>query len=207
MGLSISWLPVKGKESEVVLRELGLALMGERDELPAESPVAAASLPGGWYVVIFDRYEHESVREDVLERVSTGCDVVAAGAEEHLMSSFASGWRDGQRLWWISHDADKGVYDLEVEGRVPNGFDRVRRERLDEQGGAGGSEADVDYVFDLPLEAAKLVTGFSHDETEPDDGFAVLTPAAGDRAPRDVPPAPADEAPAPKRRLSLFRRS
>lgn len=196
---------VNGKDSEIVLRDLGLAPTGERDELPAESPVAAASLAGGWYVVVFDRYEHDLVRDDVLTRVSAGCDVVGAGAEEHVMSSFATGWHDGERLWSIRHDAEEGVYDLEADGSLPEGFERLRRERLDEQKAAGGSDADVDYVFDLPLEAAKLATGFSHNETEPGDGFAVLAPVGDDRTPQPAP-AGADAPPAPRRRLSLFRR-
>ena len=50
--------------------------------------------------------------------------------------------------------------------------------RLDEQDAAGGSNSDVDYVFDIPLDAAKLVSGFSHDQTEPDEGFAVLAEVA-----------------------------
>lgn len=177
MGFSISWLAVNGKESETVLRDLGLARTSEMDELPAESPIVGASLHGDWYAIIFDRYEHELVRDEVLKRVSEGCEVVAAGAEEHVMSSFASAWRDGERIWWSRHDAEKGIYDLQAEGSLPDGFDSLRRQRLDEQNAAGGSEPDVDYIFEIPLEAAKLEAGFSHEETEPDQGFVVLAAA------------------------------
>jgi hypothetical protein len=178
VGLSISWLAVKGKGSDAVLRDLGLAPTGERDELPAESPIVGASLHGDWYAVVFDRCGHDLVRDDVLKRVSEGCDVVVAGGEEHVMSSFAAGWRNGERVWWSKHDAQAGVYDLEVEGSLPEGFDAIRRQRLDEQDAAGGSEAEVDYIFEIPLDAAKAVSGFSHDETEPPNGFAVLDVAS-----------------------------
>jgi hypothetical protein len=174
VGFSISWVAVRGKETESVLRDLGLEPTGERDELPAESPIGGAVLPGGWYVIVCDRYEHELVRDEVMKRVSRGAEAVTAGAEEHVMVSFAAGWRDGERLWWTRHDADKGIYDLEVEGALPEGFEEIRRSLLDAQDAEGGSEAAVDSVFSIPVEAAKLVTGFAHDETEPDSGFAVL---------------------------------
>lgn len=178
MGFSISWLAVKGKESEVVLRDLGLTPTGERDELPAESPIGGASLQGGWYVIVFDRYEHELVRDHILQRISEDCEVVAAGAEEHVMCCFAVAWQDGQRIWWSQHDAQKGLYNLEVEGSPPERFDSLRRQRREEQDAAGGDNADVDFIFDIPLEAAKTVCGFSHDEAAPSEEFAVLARAA-----------------------------
>jgi hypothetical protein len=61
---------------------------------------------------------------------------------------------------------------------LPDAFEIVRRQSLDEQTAAGGNEADVDHVFDIPLDTTKLVTGFSYDEAEPADGFAVLAPTA-----------------------------
>ena len=177
VGLSISWLAVKGKERATVLRELGLAPTGDRDELPAESPIAAAFLDGGWYVIILDRLDHALVRDEVLRRLSLGCAVVAAGAEEHVGFSFAAEWRDGERTWSSRHDAQADVYDLEAEGALPEGFAALRRRQLDEQEDAGGRAAGTDHVFDTPLEAAKLVTGFSYDETLPEDGFAILAVA------------------------------
>jgi hypothetical protein len=177
VGFSISWVAVKGKASEIALQDLDLVPTGERDELPAESPICGASLDD-WFVVIFDRYEHELTRDDVVRILSQDCDVVTAGAEEHVMCSFATGWRNRERVWWAAHDAQKALDHLEAEGSLPDGFDALRRERLDEQAAAGGTETDVDYVFDVPLDAARLVTGFSHTETEPDAGFAVLTTAS-----------------------------
>lgn len=178
MGFSISWLAVRGKDVGVVLRELDLVPTGERDELPAESPIGGTSLPGDWYVIVLDRYEHELVGEDVLKRVSRGCEVVAAGGEEHVMHSFGEAWHDGERVWWSRHDAQQGHYDLETAGSLPPGFDTLRRQLLEEQDAAGGNDADVDFIYSLPLDAAKSVCGFAHDEAESDEGFAVLARAA-----------------------------
>lgn len=173
MGMSISWLAVQATE-EVVLRALGLAATTERDELPAESPIGGTRLVDGWYVVVFDRYEHPLVRDDVLSRVAELGELVAAGAEEHVMCSFACGWRDGQRTWRAMHDPQTGIDHLEVEGAMPADFDALRRDLLDQQHSAGGNDADVDYVFQIPLETVKRISGFSYQETEPEDGFVVL---------------------------------
>lgn len=177
MGFSISWLAVNGKAREAVLDELGLSLTGERDELPAESPIAGLELEGGWYLVVFDRYEHELVADDVLRRLSKDCEVVAAGAEEHVMCSFAAGWGGGERHWSIAHDSEQGIGHLDIHGSLPAGAEELRDALLAEQRAAGGDAADVDYVFDIPLETAKLVTGFAHTESEPETGFTVLRAA------------------------------
>jgi hypothetical protein len=179
VGFSISWLAVRGKEAEIVLGDLGLTPTGERDELAAESPIAGASLEGGWYVIVLDGYEHELVADEVLKRISEGCEVVAAGAEEHVGACFAVGWRDAERIWWISHNAEEGLYNLEAGGTLPEGFESLRRDRMDEQDAAGGSNGDVDHVFDIPLESARRVCGFVHDGDEPAGGFAVLARIAG----------------------------
>ena len=156
------------------MRELGLAETGERDELAAESGIGGASLPDGWYAVVFDRYDHPLVGDDVLARLSEGCELVAAGAEEHVMVSFAEAWRDGERTWFVTHDSEQGIEHLDTDGSLPEGFEAIRSQGLDEQQAAGGEDADVDHLFDVPLETAKGITGFAYDETEPDDGFAVL---------------------------------
>ena len=72
------------------------------------------------------------------------------------------------------HDAQAGIRHLEVEGEMPRGFDQIRDHLLSQQDAEGGSEPDVDYVYDIPLDTAKLVSGVSWSETEPEDGFTVL---------------------------------
>jgi hypothetical protein len=174
VGISISWLAVRGAERDVVLEALGLAETGERDELPAESPIQGAGLADDWYVVVFDQYGHALMNDDTLRRVSEVGEVIAGMEEEHVMCSFSCAWQHGQRVWSAMHDAQVGIGHLEVEGQMPRGFDQIRDRLLAQQDAQGGSEADVDYVFGIPLDTAKLVCGFSWSETEPEDGFAVL---------------------------------
>src|SRR6266487_5963075 len=109
-----------------------------------------------------DRSRGTRPRDDVSSRVSELGEVVAAGAEEHVMCSFACGWRGGQRTWRATHDPQRGIDHLEVEGEMPAAFDALRRDLLDQQHSAGGNEAEVDYVFEIPLETAQRISGFSY---------------------------------------------
>ena len=174
VGISISWLAVRGAQRDDVLEALGLVETDERDEFPTESPISGAVLADGWYVVVLDRYGHALLNDDTLHRVSKLGEVVAGAGEEHVMCSFSSGWQDGRRLWWVMHDAQVGIDHLEVEGEMPSGFDQIRDHLISQQEAEGGSEAEVDYVYDIPLDTAKLVSGFSWSETEPEDGLVVL---------------------------------
>jgi hypothetical protein len=174
VGISISWLAVQGAERGVVLEALALAETGERDEFPTESPIQGASLADGWYVVIFDRYGHALLNDETLRRVSEVGEVVAGMAEEHVMCSYSGAWQHGQRVWCAMHDAQEGIRHLDVEGQMPRGFDQIRDNLLSQQDAEDEAEAEVDYVYDIPLDTARLVSGFSWSETEPEDGFVVL---------------------------------
>jgi hypothetical protein len=106
--------------------------------------------------------------------VSEVGEVVAGMAEEHVMCSYVGGWQHGQRVWCAMHDAQEGIRHLDVEGQMPSGFDQIRDHLLSKRDAEDGPEAEVDYVCDIPLDTARLVSGFSWSETEPEDGFVVL---------------------------------
>jgi len=106
MGFSVSWLAVHGKSADQVRQQLGLQQTGQREEIP-ESPVLAADLPTGWYLVFANRCDY--AENAGLRRLSLDCEVVACSVEEHVMVSAASGWKDGRNTWAITHDSQQGV--------------------------------------------------------------------------------------------------
>jgi hypothetical protein len=114
------------------------------------------------------------VHDETLCRVSEVGEVIAGMAEEHVMCSYAGAWQHGQRVWCAMHDAQEGIRHLDVEGQMPRGFDQIRDHLLSQQDAEDGAVAEVDYVYDIPLDTARLVSGFSWSETEPEDGFVVL---------------------------------
>lgn len=43
-------------------------------------------------------------------------------------------------------------------------FASIRRELDEAQYGEGGDDANMDYIFDIPLKVAQTLVGFKHDE-------------------------------------------
>ena len=175
MGYSLSWCAVRGKEAKVVLDELGLHPTGEREAF-AESPLVAAQLPSGWYVIVADHDERFQA-EEVRVRLSLRCEMVSCDVEEHVMYSAASGWQNGQMLWSVEHAGSDGLDDLHTEGQLPAVFPDIRA-RL--QAELAENQRDADYLFDVPIELAKALVGYRHDEDLPasdEEPFEVLAEA------------------------------
>jgi hypothetical protein len=174
MGWSLSWAAVRGGTRDVVCSVTGLRPIGQREEVP-ESNIVCANLPSGWFLVLFNRKE---IKDHVLEKLSKCGELVYCSVEDHVMCTTASGWANGKRNWRITHDGQEDkTFDLKVEGDPPAGFEKLRKALFAKQEAATGEDADVDYVYDLPADLAKELTGFRHDHDTPglpDDAFEVL---------------------------------
>ncbi len=90
------------------------------------------------------------------------------------MVSEARAYRNGEAVWQVSHDCEKGLNDLTVIGELSPPAEAVRARLMREQDKAGGEKADVDHVFEIPIEIAAAVCGFRHDAL-PVDGEPVFT--------------------------------
>ena len=163
MGFAVSWFAVSGKEPQRVLDELCLSHSGESEEFP-ESPLTCASLQGGWFLVFANSFDSPFVSEQALSNLSAGCSVVSCQVEEHVMFSSATGYANGARTWHVKHDAQESIYHLVSNGDVPSVFNDIYAALKKEQDAAGGTEADVDYLHDVPVALAKAITSFRHDE-------------------------------------------
>src|SRR4030095_4256748 len=137
MGYSQSWLAVKGKPPAAVLETLGLRDTGTREAI-AESPIVGAELPSGWYLVVADRSGHQLMRDSILQGLSAGCEVVTGDVEEHVMVSVATGWRDGRKVWTVTHNAQRDMEHLQAESELPAAFTSIRDRLRSEQQAAGG---------------------------------------------------------------------
>jgi hypothetical protein len=166
MGFAISWLAVSGKAPEQVLKELRLNRTGENEEIP-ESPISAAQLPNNWFLVFINEFGSPIVSENSLANLSTNCKVVSCQVEEHVMFSSAALFSNGVESWRVVHDAQEGICNLSTNGQLPGEFAGVYTSLKDKQEKAGGVEADVDYIHDVPVTLAQVVTSFRHDEDIP----------------------------------------
>jgi hypothetical protein len=164
MGFSLTWVAIKGALKEAALSALGLRGTQVFEEIP-ESPLTGVLLPSGWYMIVDNRCNLPMLREDkTLAPLSASADVVTCFVEEHVMCSSASQWRNGRELWSLMHTADtKGIDHLETKGELPSFISAIRERLNAKQKEAGGNNAEVDYIFDIPVEAAKHLTGYRHD--------------------------------------------
>lgn len=160
MGYSLSWAAVRNGTLETVCSSCNLRQTGKREEIP-ESDVASAEIPGGWQLVLYNKNE---VDDQMLKKLSAEGEVVSCFVEDHVMFSSASGWVHGKQTWKVFHDCEKGKYHLEIAGTPPAALANIRNRLTEKQDAAGGEKADVDYIYDIPAELAKALTGFRHDE-------------------------------------------
>jgi hypothetical protein len=176
MGYAVTWCAVREEAADQLLSHLGLSATGETEEDP-ESRFSSAKLTTGWRLIWSNKYDCPILMKG-LSTFAGGHDVVACQIEEHVMASSAELWVSGTRRWWLSHEGEDGPKGLETDGELPQCFSAIQKEMEDAQRAEGGVDADVDYIFEIPLKVAQTLIGFKHDETyEPvvEGGFMVLS--------------------------------
>jgi hypothetical protein len=164
MGFKISWVGVQGAGKEEVLAATGLRDPGEADEYN-ESPFSGADIPNDWFILFSNDFGFASPER--LALISRHCSIVACQVHEGIMASTAFLYDRGECIWEIVHDAQNGPYDLSFDGSLPPQF-RMICETLQHQQDKRG--ADVDYIFDIPVETAAAVCGFRYGRTRFDWG-------------------------------------
>lgn len=166
MGYSISWLATRGKSPEAIQEKLGLSGTGELADY-ADAPIVGRRLPSGWYLLVAKGCDHQIISDRVLAAASSGCSLVACSIEEHVMFCSSACWENGKTVWRVGHRAETALFDLSVSGEPPAAFDEIRGTCAARQEAEGGERAGVDWFFDIPLQLARHVVGFKHDEQTP----------------------------------------
>ena len=159
MGFKISWVAFQNMTRDEVLATAGLRDTRVRDEAN-EFPLSGAQVPG-WYILFANDFTFAST--DQLALLSRCCTVMGVQVHEGIMVSTARAFGAGEEMWSISHASDQGVFDLDTTGLLPIEFEAIRDRLIAEQQAAGGAAADVDYLFDIPVEMAAAVCGYRHD--------------------------------------------
>jgi hypothetical protein len=176
MGFSFSSLAVRSGTRNAVLATLGLRGTNVFEEIP-ESDITGAALPPGWYLVTANRSHPAFMDDATLKRLSQSTEVVTCFVEEHVMCSAASLWAEGRQVWFVMHDAQRKIENLETKGSLPPMFAPISERLHAEQAAAGGDKAEVDHIFDIPVEMVVQLTGYRHDRVMPELGdraFEVL---------------------------------
>jgi hypothetical protein len=168
MGNSLSWLAVKGKSPEAVHGELELRSTRKPGDV-GRSPFVAATSDAGWYLIVANRCEHHIISAPVVERLSAGCEVLTCTVEEHVMFSEAIGWRDGHRLWSVTHRGEDDTTRKTVSeaGTLPSEYSAIRDRFFRQQEAENAADAEVDFLFEIPIVLVQTFTGYKHDEASP----------------------------------------
>lgn len=179
MGYSLSWLACRGLPFEAVTSRLSLRATDRHDAF-SRAAISAQTLGDAWHLVIAHRCNHRIITAPSLAALSAGAEVVACAIEEHVMYASAEHWRDGQRIWHIEHCSEMGENHLAVEGSPPACLAQCVAETQRLQ----AEDREVGWYFEIPLDCAKRLVGFKHDEDDPHidyDRFQVLEPSAPER--------------------------
>src|SRR5262245_42205659 len=163
MGYSIAWVAFKNVTPEVGLARLGLYSTGRLAPY-AESEFTGHALRDGWFLVVARGGDHPLVSAGSLAVLSEGAEAVACSVEEHVMCSSAERWVRGQNVWRIAHDAQQSIRHLKTTGALPSTYPQALREAAVRQDAEDAGPGAVDFFFEVPLQVAKVMTGFKHDE-------------------------------------------
>ena len=173
MGFHISWIAVRGKTPAQVCSALNIEKTDEQSAFP-ESNVDPIKLDSEWYLVHFNDPLPPELELTVLGPLSIDAEIIKCVIEEASMVTMASCISNGTEKWTILHDSEQGLTHLEVSGDVPDCYEDIKTRLLAE---LDADEDPCDYLFDVPAEVCKTITGFRHDdvrENEDSNPFAVM---------------------------------
>jgi len=174
MGFAISWLAFHGRPKEQILDDVQFQETGAPDEAN-ESPQSGATFPEDWYVIFLNKFDHPLVTADSLSRLTQNCKIIMGQVEEHVMYSSCCEYSAGARSWSISHDAQEDPFNLEVEGQPPDWFSEIKAEMLSRQDAENRENAEVDFIFEIPVLVAEKACGHRHDRWKYDWGEPAFT--------------------------------
>jgi hypothetical protein len=84
------------------------------------------------------------------------------------MFSSCSCWKDGKEVWKVKHEGDRSLA-LRISGNPPDELAAIEREYYSKQIREYENDPySIDWMFEVPLQLAKQIVGFKHDEDSTD---------------------------------------
>lgn len=164
MGWRLSWVAVTGLGKDEVLARLALEDSGDSADCFQRRIETCAELPNGWFLLT----RGDGFKDAELASLSRGSRLVTGDGDETTMFSAAAGWADGLRQWAVDHNPERGLSDLNIEGEAPPELAAILAQARADQAEAGGDEADVDFVFDVPQALSGALCGWRPDQDNED---------------------------------------
>lgn len=168
MGFSLSWLAVKNVPESTLLSSIAATKTGRSSEFP-EQPLSYLDRGNDWRLILADHMDIIHERNEWLSRLSRDTELVSVFVEEHVMYSAATYWKDGKQIWFIEHNNERGgLDDIKASGQLPSCYQQILNDLQQKL----KNDRECDFLFDVPTEVAKEITGYKHDDAgEPGDIF------------------------------------
>jgi hypothetical protein len=187
VGFNMSWIFVDQIDLNELYAALDVKSTGEAadpyDLGTSRVPLAGLRPKDGWCAI----FGHYSFVLDItigtdpprLTRLPAKSRAVSCVVLEHAMISYASLWQDGRHIWEVRHQPSKEQLEhLEFWGDLSPEFIGIwgaalqkqresdARRKPTEWGVMDLAHLPVDYLFDVPLDAAAVITEFRHDRSK-----------------------------------------
>ena len=159
MGFKIAWFACSDRSLDSMVDALGMRRTGERDDCP-DAEFCALAMPSGIALIVNSfGGDAEFLFGDVGEPILAKGELLACYINETTMMSQIASYRDGAVVWSVTHDAERGLDNLVVNGVPPEPFEDIR-DRLRGRQAEPGNEAD--HLFELAEDLGEALTGFHH---------------------------------------------
>lgn len=174
MGWRLSWFAVQAQSLDAICDDLGLELLQDNQDSSSSEPlpekyVFGANLPSEWCLIVAEIDRDFWVSNSLLEQISAKDLTIACDVCEETLRSAVSGWINGKMIWSVTHDSQIQLTHLEEKGSLPREYEDVRKKLFMKQTeqdirNAGKEVAHADYIFDIPSNLAKELTGFRYNQ-------------------------------------------
>ncbi len=170
MGGAVGWIAVEGMERSRIVEAVGLV---EAPDAP-KPKASICTLPNGRTVLFTLNFGFPTPERMAL--LSAEGTAIAVSADDRSMFSVVRGYEHGNAVFAIEHDGgQKGVRHMATAGTLPAEWsavlERASREQDEEDRGA----AEVDVLFDAPMELAEALCGYRHDRPWPEGQAPKMT--------------------------------
>ncbi|SEW45262.1 hypothetical protein SAMN04488515_3310 [Cognatiyoonia koreensis] len=170
MGFRVSYIitPIQPRD---VVAPLGFRIGVETDALPYDEWWVGTLKSNGMTVLWSEAEEFAASVKSELAAMSKTAPVYACTVNETVMSSDASCYQGGHKVWQVTWHGEDGINkeNLVATGALPDGFSEIR-DRLTARQDA--EQDAVDHMFEIPLEAVASIAGFRHDNDLTNGTFA-----------------------------------
>ncbi len=159
MGMSISWIGIRGLAQEQIMDVLGLT------QAPSDAKRPKASLwsmPNGWTVVLTADFSYPTPER--MAALSAEGTAIALSADDRVMVSCIRGYAHGKAVFAIEHDGgNHGSHHMAVAGTPPARWAELRERLAKVQDREDAGESVVDYMFEAPAMLARMICGYRQD--------------------------------------------